>query len=127
MLSLPAAVKLWYCPDAVDMRLGFDGLFSLVKHRLRADPLSGCQGTRTFTQLVDTNLYAQNRSLRTARSNRGLLPTLPGRGPRSLLPAVLLFLVLPAFGRLASFARRATFLLPGETEAGSAGAQPTKG
>ena len=41
MLSLPAAVKLWYCPDAVDMRLGFDGLFSLVKHRLRADPLSG--------------------------------------------------------------------------------------
>jgi transposase len=41
MLSLPPAVKLWYCPDAVDMRLGFDGLFCLVKDRLKADPLSG--------------------------------------------------------------------------------------
>ena len=41
MLSLPVAVKLWYCPDAVDMRLGFDGLFALVRSRLQADPLSG--------------------------------------------------------------------------------------
>ena len=41
MLSLPTAVKLWYCPDPVDMRLGFDGLFSRVAHRLKADPLSG--------------------------------------------------------------------------------------
>jgi transposase len=41
MLSLPAAVKLWYCPDAVDRRLGFDGLFALVRSRLKTDPLSG--------------------------------------------------------------------------------------
>jgi len=41
VLSLPPAVKLWYCPDAVDMRLGFDGLFALVRGRLKADPLSG--------------------------------------------------------------------------------------
>ena len=41
MLSVPAAVKLWYCPDAVDMRLGFDGLFALVRSRFKADPLSG--------------------------------------------------------------------------------------
>jgi transposase len=41
VLSLSPAVKLWYCPDAVDMRLGFDGLFQLVAHRLRADPLGG--------------------------------------------------------------------------------------
>ena len=41
MLSLPPAVKLWYCPDPVDMRLGFDGLFALVRSRLQADPLSG--------------------------------------------------------------------------------------
>ena len=41
MLSLSPAVKLWYCPDAVDMRLGFDGLFALVASRLDADPLSG--------------------------------------------------------------------------------------
>jgi hypothetical protein len=26
VLTVPPAVKLWYCPDAVDMRLGFDGL-----------------------------------------------------------------------------------------------------
>ena len=41
MLSLPPAVKLWYCKDPVDMRLGFDGLYTLVKNRLKADPLSG--------------------------------------------------------------------------------------
>jgi transposase len=41
VLSFSPAVKLWYCPDAVDMRLGFDGLFALVRSRLNADPLSG--------------------------------------------------------------------------------------
>lgn len=41
MLSLSPAVKLWYCPDPVDMRFGFDGLFNLVRNRLKADPLSG--------------------------------------------------------------------------------------
>jgi len=41
VLSLPPAVKLWYCPDAVDMRLGFDGLFNLVAGRLKADPPCG--------------------------------------------------------------------------------------
>jgi transposase len=41
VLNLSPAVKLWYCPEAVDMRLGFDGLFALVRNRLQADPLSG--------------------------------------------------------------------------------------
>ena len=41
MLTLSPAVKLRYCPDPVDMRLGFDGLFALVRNRLAADPLSG--------------------------------------------------------------------------------------
>jgi transposase len=41
MLSLGVAVKLWYCPTPVDMRLGFDGLHGLVISRLRADPLCG--------------------------------------------------------------------------------------
>ena len=41
MLSFPPAIKLWYCPDPVDMRLGFDGLFQLVRNRFQADPLSG--------------------------------------------------------------------------------------
>src|SRR5207245_5660552 len=41
VLNFPPAVKLWYCPDPVDRRLGFDGLFALVRNRLQADPLSG--------------------------------------------------------------------------------------
>ena len=41
MLSLTAAVKLWFCSTAVDMRLGYDGLFSYVRSHLKADPLSG--------------------------------------------------------------------------------------
>jgi IS66 Orf2 like protein len=41
VLSLPPAVKLWFCPQPVDMRLGCDGLFALVRSRLQADPLSG--------------------------------------------------------------------------------------
>jgi transposase len=41
MLTIPPAVKLWYAPQPVDFRLGFDGLFALVRTRLAADPLSG--------------------------------------------------------------------------------------
>jgi hypothetical protein len=38
VLSLPVAVKLWYCPDPVDMCLGFDGLFALVRILHSAQP-----------------------------------------------------------------------------------------
>ena len=41
MLTFPPAIKLWYAPEPVDMRLGFDGLFALDRARLNADPLSG--------------------------------------------------------------------------------------
>ena len=41
MLSFSVAVKLWFCSTPVSMRLGFDGLFLLVRERLRADPFSG--------------------------------------------------------------------------------------
>jgi transposase len=41
VLSPSPALKLWYCPEPADMRLGFDGLFNLVQSRLKADPLSG--------------------------------------------------------------------------------------
>jgi transposase len=41
VLSRSPAVKLWFCPQPVDRRLGFDGLFALVRARLHADPLSG--------------------------------------------------------------------------------------
>jgi transposase len=41
MLSVPVAVKLWYCATAVDLRLGFDGLSCYVQSHLKADPISG--------------------------------------------------------------------------------------
>jgi transposase len=41
MLTASPAVKLWFCPDATDMRLGFDGLFARVQNHLKADPFSG--------------------------------------------------------------------------------------
>lgn len=41
MLTFSPAVKLWYATAPVNMRLGFDGLFALVKNKLQADPLSG--------------------------------------------------------------------------------------
>jgi transposase len=41
VLSPPPAVKPWSCAQPVAMRPGFDGLFPLVRSRLRADPLSG--------------------------------------------------------------------------------------
>ena len=41
MLTIPPSVKLWYAPDPVDFRLGFDGLFALVRSRLAADPRLG--------------------------------------------------------------------------------------
>jgi transposase len=40
MLTIPPTVKLWFAPD-VDLRLGFDGLATLVHTQLKADPLSG--------------------------------------------------------------------------------------
>jgi transposase len=41
VLNLSGAVKLWCCPTPVDGRLGYDGLYALVRSRLMADPLSG--------------------------------------------------------------------------------------
>jgi transposase len=41
MLTISSAVKLWYAPEPVDFRLGFDGLYALVRSRLAAEPLSG--------------------------------------------------------------------------------------
>jgi transposase len=40
VLTIPPSTKLWFA-SAVDLRLGFDGLSSLVRARLNADPLSG--------------------------------------------------------------------------------------
>jgi transposase len=40
VLTIPPSTKFWFA-SAVDLRLGFDGLSSLVRAQLDADPLSG--------------------------------------------------------------------------------------
>jgi transposase len=58
MLNFSPAVKLWYCPDPVDMRLGFDGLFKLVVNRLKADPSPGiCSSFATARLTASRVLY----------------------------------------------------------------------
>jgi transposase len=41
MLGLGAATRIYVATGATDMRLGFNGLFGLVRDRLQCDPLSG--------------------------------------------------------------------------------------
>jgi transposase len=41
MLSLPAAVRIFLCTQAVDMRQGFDRLAGLAESVFAQDPLSG--------------------------------------------------------------------------------------
>lgn len=40
MISIPRTVRVFACPRPIDLRKGYDGLFSLVKHGL-GEPLSG--------------------------------------------------------------------------------------
>ena len=41
MLSLPRSVKIFVASDAVDMRMGHDGLFAIVRERWKKDPFTG--------------------------------------------------------------------------------------
>lgn len=41
MLGLGAATRIYVATGATDMRLGFNGLFGMVRDRLQSDPLSG--------------------------------------------------------------------------------------
>jgi transposase len=41
MFGLGAATRIYVATGATDMRLGFNGLFGLVRGRLESDPLSG--------------------------------------------------------------------------------------
>ena len=41
MFGLTTATRVFVAPGATDMRIGFDGLFGLVRDRLGEDPLSG--------------------------------------------------------------------------------------
>ena len=41
LIGSSRAVRVWAWPAPVDLRLGFDGLFGLVRQRLCRDPMSG--------------------------------------------------------------------------------------
>lgn len=41
MLGLGAATRIYVATGATDMRLGFNGLFGMVRDRLECDPLNG--------------------------------------------------------------------------------------
>ena len=41
MLGFGAATRIYLAPGATDMRMGFNGLYGLVRDRLLCDPLSG--------------------------------------------------------------------------------------
>lgn len=41
MLMWSSAVKVFFCPEPVDLRKSFDGLCALTRYVLRQDPLSG--------------------------------------------------------------------------------------
>ena len=41
MIGSSRSVRVWAYPGPIDLRKGFDGLFSLVEHQLKLDALSG--------------------------------------------------------------------------------------
>jgi transposase len=41
MFGVGAATRIYLAPGATDMRMGFNGLYGLVRDRLLCDPLSG--------------------------------------------------------------------------------------
>jgi len=41
MLRFDGSVRIWLCTELPDMRKSFNGLSALVKHKMKADPLSG--------------------------------------------------------------------------------------
>lgn len=41
LIGSTRAVRVWAWPEPIDLRRGFDGLFGLVRHQFRKDPLSG--------------------------------------------------------------------------------------
>jgi hypothetical protein len=60
MLSIGASTKVFLRPGPTDLRLGFEGLYQLVRTKLQQDPLSGhvfafCNQTKTSRVLKKLN------------------------------------------------------------------------
>jgi transposase len=57
MIGLGSATRVYLAAGATDMRKGFDGLYGMVRDRLRIDPLSGhlfvfCNGRRNRLKVL---------------------------------------------------------------------------
>jgi transposase len=57
MLSIGASTKVFLRPGSTDLRLGFEGLYQLVRTKLDQDPLSGhvfafCNQSKTRLKLL---------------------------------------------------------------------------
>lgn len=101
MLTLLPTVRVFVAPEPIDLHLSFDRLSGLVRHHLRADPLSGhlfvfFNKTRTRTKIFafDRNGYA----IYYRRLERGTfqLPAVPDGATRVEIDAATLAMILGA-------------------------------
>ncbi len=99
MLTLSPAVRVFVAAEPIDLHLSFDRLAGLVRHPLRADPLSGhlfvfFNRTRTRTNIFafDRNGYA----IYYRRLERGTfqLPTVAKGVTRVEVDAAMLAMIL---------------------------------
>lgn len=99
MLTLSPSVRVFVAPEPIDLHLSFDRLAGLVRHHLRADPLSGHlfvffnkARTRTKIFAFDRNGYA----IYYRRLERGTfqLPAVPDGATRVEVDAATLAMIL---------------------------------
>lgn len=117
MLTLSPGVRVFVAPEPIDLHFSFDRLAGLVRHRLRADPLSGhlfvfFNKTRTRTKIFafDRNGYA----VYYRRLERGTfqLPAVPEGATRVEVDAATLAMILEGIDLRAP--RRLRFALDAE-------------
>ena len=117
MLTLLPTVRVFVAPEPIDLHLSFDRLSGLVRHHLRADPLSGhlfvfFNKTRTRTKIFafDRNGYA----IYYRRLERGTfqLPAVPDGATRVEIDAATLAMILEGIDLRAP--RRLRFALDAE-------------
>ena len=122
MLTLSPAVRVFVAPEPIDLRLSFDRLAGLVRHRLREDPLSGHlfvffnrARTRTKIFAFDRNGYA----IYYRRLERGTfqLPAVPADATRVEVDAATLAMILEGIDLRAP--RRLRFALDAEKSRGA--------
>jgi len=93
VLSIGASTRVFLKPGATDLRLGFEGLYQMVRIQLNQDPLSGhvfafCNQSKTRLKLLTwdgSGLWICAKRLEQGRF------TWPGEGPVDPLTAAQLW------------------------------------